>query len=44
MICNRCVMDESDPDIIFYELGCSNCKKAIKDLEWAIENFNQDNY
>ncbi len=45
MICNRCVMDESDPDIIFYELGCSNCKKAIRDLEnWEKNNFDSSEF
>jgi N-acetyl sugar amidotransferase len=30
-ICNRCIMDTTDPDITFDESGnCSNCKSAIE--------------
>ena len=36
-MCNRCVMDTSDPDITFNELGvCSNCRKA----EGLLSNVN----
>lgn len=32
-ICNYCVMDSTDPDIVFYgDAGCSNCKEARKKL------------
>lgn len=36
-ICNRCVMDTSDPAIIFNDNGCNHCSKAI-DLLDKIKN------
>jgi tRNA(Ile)-lysidine synthase TilS/MesJ len=36
-ICKRCVMDTTDPDIVFDESGyCNHCSNAIKHLK---ENF-----
>lgn len=43
-ICNHCIMDTSDPDIIFYDEGdCSNCRRATKimvDINEKKKNFN----
>ena len=33
IICNRCAMDKSAPEIIFYENGCSFCLQAEKSLK-----------
>ena len=33
-ICKRCVMDTTDPDIVFNENGyCNHCTKAVRDLK-----------
>lgn len=33
-ICRRCVMDDTDPDIVFYDDGtCSNCRRADMIME-----------
>lgn len=33
-VCSRCVMDVSDPDIVFDEEGvCNHCKQAVKSLK-----------
>ena len=46
-ICNFCVMDSSDPDIIFYDEGCSNCRRArriMKNLSADKEEFDLKAY
>ena len=37
-ICNRCIMDNSDPDIVFDSKGfCNHCTTALTRLEgWNI--------
>ena len=47
-ICSFCVMDTSDPDIVFDEHGvCNHCKKAVKILNYSNAkkmNFQMDEY
>jgi N-acetyl sugar amidotransferase len=31
-VCKRCIMDTTDPDIVFTETGCNHCDNAIKVL------------
>ena len=47
-ICQRCVMDTSDPNIVFDEKGvCNHCKSAekfLKDLEQKRSSFDLQAY
>jgi len=40
-ICNRCVMDDSVKDIIFYDIGCNFCENAIERIDNEIIKPNQ---
>ena len=41
-ICNRCVMDSSDVNIVFDENGiCNHCKNAFKKLD-KVHYFNEE--
>lgn len=41
-ICKRCVMDKSDPLIIFNEEGCNHCNNAIKLLDKLNKDTEKD--
>ncbi len=42
-ICNRCIMDESDPNIVFDEKGyCNHCTNAITNLSNSVYGLDKD--